>query len=136
MEIKVSTLTREEVKTYLKSLPNVARRTLYDEVSAEDFRERVEERRRKADENRAKYQTQKEKYYQHGQYMRGQVKPGDVVKVRGTKDGVGVREVLEVDSQGITARKLKKFRGEWTRDSYITTHNWDKVVDFRIIKLS
>ena len=43
--------------------------------------------------------------------MKNKVKPDKIVKCEGTKDGIGLRLVLETNKLGIVARKIKKFYG-------------------------
>ena len=88
--------------------------------------------------NQENYIKQKVANNIRGEKMKKKVKVGMFVKCRGTKDGIGLREVLEVDDYGIQTRKItKKIRWHlpkgdpklyyWIRDSYITSHGWDKV---------
>jgi len=92
---------------------------------------------RKYEKNKKYRENAKKRQIEEGEKLKEKVKPGDVVKCRGTKDGLGLREVLEVDDREITARKLirapRNIGGErkWVtvRDHYITTHGWDKVVE-------
>ncbi len=71
-----------------------------------------------------------------GQEMKKIVKPGMVVKCRGTKDGQGIREVMEVNEYGIIARKVTMEMREYFRDSYITEHYWNKVMKVLDIEIS
>lgn len=98
-------------------------------------------------ERKERYEKQKQVKYDRGQEFKKIVKPGDVVRVEGTKDNIGAREVIETSERGITARKLKKSfnkipstelrKGDriWVRDVYMTTHQWDKVAEILDIKI-
>lgn len=105
------------------------------------------DRERERLERKKRYEEQRKAKYERGQKLKDVIKPGDIVKVEGTKDNVGVREVLETDNYRIIARKLKRGinkvstnelrKGDriWVRDTYITTHQWDKVVKKLDIKI-
>jgi hypothetical protein len=87
----------------------------------------------------AKARRKIERQNEVGETMKKVVKAGMVVKCRGTKDGLGIREVMEVNEYGIVARKICQQRRtmgtmstsqsyiRYYRDGYITEHQWNKV---------
>jgi len=118
-----SSLSPEDRKEFLKQVHNL------DQAESKSTYE----------QNHSYYLKKKEKDHLRGLKMKKNVKPGMFVKCEGTKDRVGIREVLEVNDVEITARKISRNiqitkdanipnKYIYVRDSYITTHLWDKVV--------
>ncbi|MBW3020184.1 hypothetical protein KY334_02730 [Candidatus Woesearchaeota archaeon] len=128
-------ITREQIIEYLYNLSHKDRHKLISlidkkakEKDEREFEEDRLERHRKSLENRKKYELLKEQKIKKGESLKEIVKVGDIIKCEGTKDGHGMREVISKNVFGVECRKLKKFRGSWKRDSYITNHGWEKVV--------
>ncbi|NJO89614.1 MAG: hypothetical protein HC831_12190 [Chloroflexia bacterium] len=59
--------------------------------------------------------------------FRHSVKPGMIIKVKGTNDGKGYRLVLETSDFSVTCRKLSYRNEKWRKEKYITEHYWPKV---------
>ena len=116
---------------YLAGLNYGDRQLILAEVRERDY----EKSREKSKKNRESYKRQVEKHKAIGEEMKEKVKPGDIVKCRGTNDGQGIREVMAVNEHGIEARKLERRMDRTTkprrfffiRAGYITQHSWDKV---------
>jgi hypothetical protein len=83
-------------------------------------------------ENRKKYKAQKKSDIERGEKFKKQIKPGMLIRVKGTRDGIGLRVVMEVNESEVTCRKVSIRRIENIKtivgEKYITTHGWDKVV--------
>ena len=120
-------MERTEVIKYLASLKHVERQLLLMEVR--EVESKIENAKYK--KNKTAYQKSVEKKELRGEEMKEKVKPGMVVICEGTRDRVGLREVLSVGKNGIMARKISKERGidgpRFIRQPYITDHAWMKV---------
>ena len=126
---------RDRVINYLAGLDRAERKEILDAVRDLDY----EKAKDHSAKNRQGYLRQVERHREIGEHMKTVVKPGDIVKCRGTNDRTGYREVLEATDYGIQARKLvqrgrqrdpndpKKIKVMLERDGYITDHTWDKV---------
>ena len=135
-------MTDQEFKDKVKALViELDQRTfpvkLLDDVQREMWEEGKEERDGLDSERREQYQRKKEEKRLRGEEFKKTIKVGDIVKVEGTSDRVGIREVMETDDWCITARKIQKSRKynqeleTWETvykyDSYITQHQWNKI---------
>lgn len=60
------------------------------------------------------------------------VKPGMIIKVKGTNDRKGYRLVMETDDFGVTCRKLSFQRKKWKKEKYITSHMWNKIKEILV----
>lgn len=129
-------MEKEKVINYLVSLSSKERNEILNAVQELDY----EKSRRSYEQNRKYYLNKKEKNRERGKKMKELVNPGMFVRCEGTKDRIGVREVLEINSLGIVARKISRRvdwqkssndpnKYYWIRDEYITTHSWDKIYE-------
>lgn len=80
---------------------------------------------------RNRYKSTKEHKHLRGIEMSKVVKPGDIVRVEGTKSVNKLRVVEEVRSTGITGRHLvyNRWSKKYSKGQYITDHMWSKVVE-------
>jgi len=122
--------TKEDVKEFLRTQfkssweRDIFIQQIINELYNEGYDQRLKDQNIRAERRKKQIEKQNEV----GEEMKKVVKPGMIVICRGTKDGIGLREVLEVDDYGINARKISHhMRGHWYRDNYITTHRWNKV---------
>lgn len=122
-------MEREQVIEYLATLNYSERQRILDEVRDIDH----EKSKSKYEKNRKSYLQQVEKHRKQGEEMKKKVKVGDIIKCRGTNDGRGFREVIEVKDHEVVCRKLSLRASfntgqKWiVREHYITTHGWEKV---------
>jgi hypothetical protein len=124
-------ITPEQIYEYFKDKTSWERQKFFDTMDRALYETDLERDRDKYQKNQERRKRQLEKQNQVGDEMKELVKPGDIVICRGTKDGIGLREVLEVDDYRITARKILLRRNGYFRDTYITTHEWNKVREIR-----
>lgn len=120
----IELLGKFDKKTYraynTESLPEYLQKYMkeYQVKSRTKYEKGVEQRK-----------EQKKRQEEEGQKLLGRLQEGMIVKVRGTKDGRGIREVLEWNEYGITARKIDwNHRYGYFKDTYITTHMSSKLV--------
>ena len=114
-----------------------------DDISKEKWESGQSERQIKRAKSKIAYESKKLKNKEVGEALFAKLKPGMVIQVRGTQDGKGFREVLEVESNKVVCRKLNQRWNSlssahiYKRDKYITTHGVDKIaaiVEFATIK--
>lgn len=122
-------MEKEQVINYLFNLSDKERAQIWNEIRELD---RVRDEQQ-YELNKKKYEEEKKRKQIRGEQMKKIVKPGMFVQCEGTRDGLGLREVLEVGEHRITARKItrswnKNSGKKWARDTYITTHEWNKIV--------
>ena len=67
--------------------------------------------------------------------FKASIKPGMIIKVKGTSDGKGYRLVLETKPGEVVCRKLSVFRGKFEKENYITQHYWNKVTKILVENL-
>ena len=131
-EQTMSKITKEQVYEYFKNMESWERERFVRQMNDDMYEDDSAKRKEQYLKNKERRQKQIEKQRQQGEEFKKIVKPGDIVVCRGTKDGLGLREVLEVRNGGITARKISRsMRGYWYRDSYITEHYWEKIREIR-----
>jgi hypothetical protein len=117
--------TRDEVILFLSNLSSADQRTIIFEAN----RLHYQAVKTKYDKGRKYRESQTLKQEEAGELFKKIVKPGDIIRVRGTKDGVGLREVLETNKHEVVCRKLSNpFRSaKLKREKYLTTHYWSKI---------
>lgn len=144
--VKVDKEIRNEIKDLLRKSGLKATWDLVSfvekiarEVGEETHAEYQKESKEKYLKGKEARDHAKQKQIEEGERFKQIVKPGMIVKCRGTRDRYGIREVLEVSALGITARKIEcRWNGgnpTYKKDSYITTHGWDKVKEILDIKI-
>lgn len=138
-------LDKNRVIVYIAKLSYAEREKIYNEVRVKVSKAGT----RKRKDAKKTRQTQKEIDSIRGQELRKSIEVGTIIKCKGTKDKTGIREVLEIASEGVIARKIKvvktthkmKELGLWgtttsyERDNYITRHQWNKIVKILNIKI-
>lgn len=134
-------MNKNDFINYYFSLSGKERKEIIKKVDELDLKQNT-----KIYKQNNSYLNKKEKKRLRGIEIKKKVKPGMFVKCEGTKDGFGIREVLSIDDNGITARMISRKihiisdvnvpnEYYWFRDSYITTHQWNKVVKIIKVKL-
>lgn len=130
---------KEVIKELMRKHGAYAVRKACREASDEIWQEEKPKREAEYKKGRERAARAKERRIAKGEEFKELVKVGMVVKMRGTRDRNGYREVLKVSDSGLELRKLSSIRVKdrnhprWgksvlQREMYITTQGWDKVV--------
>lgn len=125
-------VTEEQVIEYFRNLSDTDRLKLEVKLRQDKldvFHSQAKERLDKYDKNRERYRQSVIKKNLRGEKFKEILKPGMIIKVEGTKDRTGYREILRLDDYRIECRKLlySRKRSAFIRESYITTHMYSKV---------
>jgi hypothetical protein len=134
---KEEELSIGQIVDYLLSLSTKDLNEFYNDVL---LRANIIRHKRQIESDK-KYKDEKERKEKRGEEFKKILKVGDVIKVEGTRDGNGYREVLNTNDYQVSCRKLvKKLRTKsermlgvpetyitFKRDNYITTHLFDKI---------
>lgn len=134
---------RKELKEFLLKYPEITSYKFFHEVKMEIWKDGKDEREVRYKKGREKSVATKARKIARGEVFKQTIKVGDVVKMEGTNDILGVREVMETDEGGVTCRKIikhvrttdKERKVTFHRDSYITTHGWNKINRLLNIKI-
>ena len=106
------------------------------EIDTEIWQSGESDREAKRLKNKLVYNEQKKKKEDRGEMFKKLLKEGDIVKMEGTKDRLGLRLVESFNSGSITCRKLTTTRKRMgnevvtfiVKDRYVTEHYWNKLV--------
>lgn len=125
-------ITEDQVIDYLTKLGASAVSTLMLKIREIDDEISI----RKYESSKKSYKKNKLKNIIAGEKFKKTVKVGMLLKMRGTRDREGLREVLEINDDGLVCRKIichlfhktTSCEKTYKRDTYITSHQWDKII--------
>lgn len=104
-------------------------RTLGDQANRDWYQSDEYKAEQAANERKAKARKEREtERAQEAVEVAKTLQSGTLIKVKGTRDGHGIREVISIDRYQIVAWKMERCRTGWRRSHETTTHGLEKFV--------